>query len=382
MKPGEAMQKVLTGQYDSSIIEKMKKAGGVYVEKDMTFHLAESFGFCYGVDRAVDLAYATREKYPQARLFLTTEIIHNPRVNKNLLELGYQFLSGPYKGDVTIDDLTADDVVVIPAFGTDLQTLKKVSDKGCQIVETTCGSVLNIWRRVESYTKEGYTVVIHGKYYHEETQATSSRVMKSSTGKYLVVLNMEEADIVANYIRHGGDKEKFLQRFSKAVSSQFDPDKDLQRIGLANQTTMLGSESLCVADHLKQAVVDRYGEETLEEHFRSFETICSATDDRQTAVMKLEGKDLDLMIVVGGYNSSNTNQLCYITSQFTKTYHIENHEELGSEQIIRHKPHGQWETIVTEDWLPSGPVNIGITAGASTPDKVIGDVIEKILTFR
>ena len=376
------MQGVLAGQYHSPIIEKMKGTEGGYSEKNITFYLAESFGFCYGVDRAVDLAYATREKYPNKRLFLTTEIIHNPRVNKNLLKMGYQFLSGPYQGGVTIDELTADDVVVIPAFGTDLITLKKVMDKGCQIVDTTCGSVLNIWRRVDSYTKNNFAVVIHGKYYHEETQATSSRVLKSPHGKYLIVSNIEEAKIVADYIRHGGDKQGFLKHFFKAISPQLDPDEDLQKIGLANQTTMLGSESLQVADVLKQAIGEKHGKENLEKHFRNFETICSATDDRQNAVIDLESKNLDLMIVVGGFNSSNTNQLCYISSQFTKTYHIENDGALLSNQEIRHKPHGQWETVVIQEWLPQGEVKVGITAGASTPDKVVGDVVEKILSFR
>ncbi|OGQ29521.1 MAG: 4-hydroxy-3-methylbut-2-enyl diphosphate reductase [Deltaproteobacteria bacterium RIFCSPLOWO2_02_FULL_50_16] len=382
MKPGNAMQDILSRQYYSHIIARIKKGGNVYSKNGITFYLTDSFGFCYGVDRAVDLAYATREKYPNTRLFLTTEIIHNPRVNKNLLEMGYQFLTGPYKGHVTVDELTAEDVVVIPAFGTDLQTLKRVLDKGCQIVDTTCGSVLNIWRRVESYIKDHFTVVIHGKHYHEETQATSSRVLKNPHGKYIVVLNMKEADHVAHYICQGGDKETFLKKFEKATSPGFDPDHDLEKIGLANQTTMLGSESLSIADHLKKAMLKRYGNKTLSEHFLNFDTICSATDDRQNAVMALEGKKLNLMIVVGGYNSSNTNQLCYISSQFASTYHIENFEDILSSEAIRHKPHGQWETVVTNDWLPKGPVNIGVTAGASTPDKVVGDVVEKILSFR
>ena len=382
MKPGEAMQGVLSGQYHSSIIDQIKAANHVYTEKDITFYLAQSFGFCYGVDRAVDLAYATREKYPEKRLFLTTEIIHNPRVNQNLLDMGYQFLWGPYKGDLSIEDVTAEDVVVIPAFGTDMAMMRKVLQTGCQVIDTTCGSVLNVWRRVESYVKDRFTVIIHGKHYHEETQATSSRVMEFPHGKYLVILNMAEADIVAEYIQHGGDRQGFLQKFSRAVSPGFDPDRDLARIGLANQTTMLGSESLQIAEYLKQAVLDRYGKDSLTQHFRNFDTICSATDDRQNAMMDLKDKGLDLMIVVGGYNSSNTNQLCYISSQFTKAYHIEGKGEILSAGQIRHKPYGQWETVITEGWFPEGPVKIGITSGASTPNKVVGDVVEKILSFR
>jgi 4-hydroxy-3-methylbut-2-en-1-yl diphosphate reductase len=382
MKPGEEMQEVLSGQYFSPIIERIKASDNVFTDKEMTFYLAQSFGFCYGVDRAVDLAYATREKYPDKRLFLTTEIIHNPKVNQNLLDMGYKFLTGPYKGEVNVEEVMADDVVVIPAFGTDMEMMGKVLDKGCQVVDTTCGSVLNVWRRVEGYLKDDYTVIIHGKHYHEETQATSSRVMDSPHGKYLVVLNMEEADYVAQYIRDGGDRDAFLKKFTKATSPGFDPDRDLARIGLANQTTMLGSESLRIAEHLKQAMVEKHGEADHAQYFRNFDTICSATDDRQNAVLSLKDKGLNVMIVVGGFNSSNTNQLCYITSKFTQSYHIEGQDDILSASKIRHKLYGEWETTETESWLPEGPIKIGITSGASTPNKVVGDVVEKIISFR
>lgn len=371
----QAIQEDLIRDYHSEIVKKIIESGNVYTEKEVTFHLASSFGFCYGVDRAVDLAYETRERFPDKRIFLTAQIIHNPRVNHNLQEMGFYFLEN-------YDEVNREDVVVLPAFGATASQIQTLKEKGCVIVDTICGSVLNVWKRVENYAEERFTAVIHGKYYHEETQATSSRVLDYPGGRYLVVLNMEETEIVCDYIRHGGDKGIFLKKFQKQVSPGFDPDKDLIRIGVANQTTMLMSESLAIADKLKEALVDRYGETHVSEHFGNFDTICSATEDRQNAVVDLLKRKLDLMVVVGGYNSSNTNHLAEMASSCVTSYHIEDKDCILSAGTIRHKPIGRFETVETPNWLPPGPIDIGLTSGASTPNQVLGEVVEKILSFR
>lgn len=370
-----AIQESLVRDYHSDIVKKIVEGGNRYVRKGITFRLAASFGFCYGVDRAVDLAYETRERFPDKRIFLTAQIIHNPRVNRNLKEMGFYFLED-------YSEVTRDDVVVLPAFGATASQIDVLREKGCIIVDTICGSVLNVWKRVEGYAASGFASVIHGKYYHEETQATSSRVLGYPGGKSLVVLNMAEAEIVCDFIRHGGDKGPFLKKFEKQVSPDFDPDRDLVRIGVANQTTMLMSESLAIAERLRLALADRYGESHLNEHFRNFDTICSATEDRQNAILELKKDKLDLMIVVGGYNSSNTNHLAKMASSFVTTYHIEDADCILSASAIRHKPIGSFETVETEAWLPEGRVQVGITSGASTPNQVMGEVVEKILSFR
>jgi 4-hydroxy-3-methylbut-2-enyl diphosphate reductase len=280
------------------------------------------------------------------------------------------------------DALQRDDVVILPAFGATASQIETLKKKGCVLVDTICGSVLNVWKRVEGYAQEGFTAVIHGKYYHEETQATSSRVLGYPAGKYLVVLNMEETKIVCDYIRHGGEKEGFLKKFEKRVSPGFDPETDLAFVGVANQTTMLMSESLAIAEELKKALLDRYGAEAIGGHFRNFDTICSATEDRQNAIKELQDKGLDLMLVVGGFNSSNTNHLAKMASSFLRAYHIEDADGILNDLEIRHKPFGSFETVLATGWLPSGPVKIGITSGASTPNQVLGEVVEKILSFR
>ena len=365
----------LEQDYYSETIQKIIAAGNVYTEKGISFHLATSFGFCYGVDRAVELAYETKERFPDRRIFLTAQIIHNPRVNKKLQEMGVEFLTD-------YNHVAEKDVVILPAFGATATQIGKLKSKGCIIVDTICGSVLNVWKRVETYAQKGFTAVIHGKYYHEETQATSSRVSGYEGGRYLVVLNMEETQTVCDYIRHGGDKQAFLKKFSKQVSKDFDPERDLSRLGLANQTTMLMSESLAIAEALRKALLDRYGAEHIARHFRNFDTICSATEDRQNAIVEFKDKNLDLIMVVGGYNSSNTNHLAKMALSFTRAYHIEDADGLVSDKEIRHKPFGQFETIVTADWLPKGPIKIGLASGASTPNQVLGEVVEKILSFR
>lgn len=367
-------------EYKSSLIEDIKAAGYSKTFGRITVHLAREFGFCYGVDRAVELAYETRRYFPDKKIYLTTEIIHNPTVNQNLLNMGVKFLSGSYK-NAELSQVTKDDVVIVPAFGTTITELKTLHDIGCTLVDTICGSVVNVWKRVERYASEGYTSVIHGKYHHEETRATSSRVSIFPDSHYLVVLSDDEAGYVCDYIVNGGDKTEFLQKFASAASVGFDPDKHLSKIGVANQTTMLSSESLHIADMLKKALSHRYGEKGLTERYLAFDTICSATQERQDAITSMKDKKPDVILVVGGYNSSNTTHLQEIAMKYTASYHINGRDCLVSATTLRHQPFGAKSEIVTENWLPAGAISVGISAGASTPNSVMGGVLEKLIQF-
>jgi 4-hydroxy-3-methylbut-2-enyl diphosphate reductase len=318
-------------------------------------------------------------------VFLTGEIIHNPHVNDRLRDAGIRFLSDP---DEHWDALGSDDVVILPAFGVTVADMARLADQGCTLVDTTCGSVLNVWKNVVRYAQDGYTSIIHGKVRHEETRATASQALKYPLGRYLIVLDGDEAAMVCDYIRHGGDREAFLERFREAASPGFDPDRDLQRIGCANQTTMLMSESLEIGEMFRAAMTDRYGAATEAAHFRAFDTICSATQERQDAVVSLlDEHRLNLMLVVGGYNSSNTCNLARICADRVPTYHIADPDCLVSADEIRHRPVGAPSTTasretVTREWLPAeGNLVIGLTAGASTPNNIVGQVIERLDKF-
>lgn len=348
----------------------------------LTLLIARELGFCYGVDRAIDYAYEAHRKFPGRRLSITGEIIHNPRVNQRLREIGYQFLDGTYGSTLSIDDLGGGDVVLLPAFGVTTDLLERLKKTGCLLVDTTCGSVLNVWRRVEKYAQEGFTCLIHGKFHHEETQATASRALMYPGGRFLVVRDAEEAEQVAQFIEENGDPAAFLKRLGRAASPGFDPRRDLQRIGMANQTTMLSTDSLALAERFRRAMVARYGEEEGGRRFRSFDTICSATQDRQDAVRALLDQNLDLMLVVGGFNSSNTGHLTEICVERVPTFHIEEAGHLLDGRQIRHKPAGAKVSVVGEGWLPEGKAVIGLTAGASTPDREIGRVIARLLDLR
>jgi len=374
---GEIRESLIT-DYHSALVEKIKAAGNTLKVGRLTFRLAEEFGFCYGVDFALNLAYETRRKFPDRRIFLTNEIIHNPRVNLRLREMGIEFIDCSSPDPNKFSHITSDDVVLIPAFGAPVHEYKQLQDKGCLVVDTTCGSVVAVWKRVERYAREGFTAIIHGKYAHEETRATSSQASKYEGGKYLIVLNDEEAAYACAYIVSGGDRTTFLQTFERACSPGFDPDVDLQHVGLANQTTMLSGESLGIAEMFRKAIEARYGPEEAPNRFRHFDTICSATQDRQDAVNKLVREDVDIMIVIGGYNSSNTTHLCEISSLFKPTYHIDDADCIISAGRIRHKPVDRAAEVFTDNWLADGDVTLGFTAGASTPDRVVGEVIDRV----
>lgn len=374
---------VLKRDYYSDLVTYLREHDYRISAGDLTIHLAQEFGFCYGVDRAVDYAYQTRKKFPDRRIFLTGEIIHNPHVNNRLIEMGIQFLGGQYSNGTTLKDLKLEDVVILPAFGVSISEFRELKKQQCILVDTTCGSVLNVWKRVEFYARNGYTSIIHGKYSHEETIATSSQALKFPGGKYLVVRNMREALEVCDYILNGGDKAKFAAHFAKAVSPDFNPDRDLNKVGLANQTTMLSGESLAIADEFRKTMAKKYDPALQDDHFQTFDTICSATQDRQDAVeTMLRTLDLDLMIVIGGFNSSNTNHLAEIASKETPTFHIDDPACLLNAREIRHKIIANDEVIVTNNWLPERALNIGMTAGASTPNNKIGEAIERVAFFR
>jgi 4-hydroxy-3-methylbut-2-enyl diphosphate reductase len=367
----------LAESYHSALVAAIKDSEYRYASGRLTIHLAREFGFCYGVDRAVDYAYQARKRFPDRPVVLTGEIIHNPHVNHQLRAQGIRFLSDPGE---SIDALTPNDVVILPAFGVTMELLEELDHRGCTLVDTTCGSVLNVWKNVKRYAADGFTSVIHGKYWHEETRATASQASHEANGHYLVVLNRAEAEEACRYIRGGGDRAAFLARFEHAMSPGFDPDRDLQRIGCANQTTMLSSESLEIGEMFRAAMRDRYGEAEMAARFRAFDTICSATQDRQDAVAALlEGQPLDLMIVIGGYNSSNTCNLARICEPRLPTYHIAEADCLISAFEIRHKPVGGKEEAISAGWLPAGgEVVIGLTSGASTPDNLVGTVVRRL----
>jgi 4-hydroxy-3-methylbut-2-enyl diphosphate reductase len=386
-----AVAGALAEDYHSSLVETIKTNDYRYESGRLLVHLAREFGFCYGVDRAVDYAYQARTRFADRQVFLTGEIIHNPHVNDKLRAAGVRFLSDAHEDSAR---LGPEDVVILPAFGVTVGDLQRFQDQGCTLVDTTCGSVLNVWKNVTRYARDGYTAIIHGKYKHEETRATASQALKFPQGRYLVLLDRAEAQEVCDYVRDGGDREAFLARFAKAASAGFDPDLHLTRVGLANQTTMLMSESLEIAEMFRVAMTARYGAEALADHYRSFDTICSATQERQDAVIDLLNKEaLDLMVVVGGYNSSNTCNLARICADRVPTFHIAEPECLVSADRIRHRPvpgtgtpgvpaKGPVPEIESTAWLPpTGRLRVGLTAGASTPNSIIGTVVERLERF-
>lgn len=377
-----AIEGQLTADYASAVVEALRANGHTLVAGPFTFRLAREFGFCYGVDRAVDYAYEARAKFPERRIFLVGEIIHNPHVNDKLRAMGVTILGHDPDRSFDFSAIKADDVVILPAFGVTIRDFEQLRELGCVLVDTTCGSVLNVWKRVESYARDGFTAVIHGKHWHEETKATASQVNRHAGGRYLVVLDMAEAQPVLDFIRSGGsdaEADELAHRFQKATSPGFDFRTDLLRVGIANQTTMLSSESLGIAAAFGQALTDRYGAEHVAEHFRSFDTICSATQERQDAVEALLTEPLDIMLVVGGYNSSNTCHLAELAeSRGARTFHIEDAACVEVESgAIRYQPVGKKAEQRDEQWLRGVRV-IGITAGASTPNNKIGETLARV----
>ena len=372
----EEVANQLHSEYQSSLIQEIRENNYSLSRGDVTIRLAEAFGFCWGVERAVAMAYETRKHFPTEKIWITNEIIHNPSVNQRLREMQVGFISVE-AGQKEFSVVESGDVVILPAFGASVQEMQLLNDKGCKIVDTTCPWVSKVWNTVEKHKKVDCTSIIHGKYKHEETVATSS-----FAGKYLIVLNLQEAEYVADYILNGGNREEFVAKFSKACSQGFNPDTDLEKVGIANQTTMLKGETEQIGKLFERTMMKKYGPTNLNHHFQSFNTICDATQERQDAMLELVEEKLDLMVVIGGFNSSNTAHLQEIAvEREIPSYHIDSVERILSENSVEHRQL-DGNIKISEKWLPDGKIVVGITSGASTPDKVVEDIIEKIFELK
>jgi 4-hydroxy-3-methylbut-2-en-1-yl diphosphate reductase len=397
------IEPMIQAEYHSGIVDRIREGGNQVAfgegERRLTIRLANAFGFCYGVDRAVDYAYETRYKFPDRRILLVGEIIHNPHVNQRLQDMGIEFLypdaEGENQGEFDFNVVGPEDVVILPAFGVTRGDFERLRAIGCVLVDTTCGSVLNVWKRVEQYARDGFTSLIHGKHYHEETRATASQTEKHPGGMFVIVRHMEEARLLMDYIERtpgAMSRDALMEHFREKATAGFDPDLHLARIGVANQTTMLAGESLAIAVEVGRSLERRYGAEPdfdLSRHFRSFDTICSATQERQDAIVDMMGDPQgppDIMVVIGGYNSSNTNHLAVLCAEHTLTYHIADAVCIDPDRAsIRFKPNGSpfdAPEVESVEWLPDGPLTIGLTAGASTPNNKIGEAIELLLRTR
>lgn len=350
------------------------------------FKIARHFGFCYGVENAVEIAYRALEENPNKRIFLLSEIIHNPHVNENLRHNGVQFLSDTEGNPLLpFDVLVPEDVVIVPAFGTTLEVEKELNARGVTLssYNTTCPFVEKVWKRSQEIGKQDYTVVVHGKRYHEETRATFSHAQAEAP--VVVVRDLSEAKELAKVIRGEADVDFFFEKFEDRYTEGFHPDTHLKRIGVVNQTTMLATETQAIADLLRQAIIARYGEENITDHFADTkDTLCYATKENQDATLALIAEGGDVAVVVGGYNSSNTSHLVELCEDRLPTYFVRDAEEMLSPKQIRHLSLKTKQVQITEDWLPTqhpngNPIDIVLTAGASCPDILLDEVLRKIV---
>ncbi|KAI8111868.1 hypothetical protein M9435_004366 [Picochlorum sp. BPE23] len=384
----ELMEDHGVGYSTSGLVAQMKEQGNEWKQGDVTVLLAEAYGYCWGVERAVQMAYEARKAYPGKRLHITNEIIHNPKVNQRLKEMDVEFIETTDGGTVGAKDFSnvkEGDVVILPAFGASVQEMRLLNDKKVQIVDTTCPWVSKVWNAVDNQARKGHTSIIHGKWAHEETVATAS-----FAGTYLIVKDMKEAQYVCDFIMEGGDTAEFMAKFKNAMSAGFDPDVDLNRIGMANQTTMLKGETEAIGKLLESTMMKKFGPANLNEHFMIMDTICDATQERQDAVYELtahqdpaDDQRLDMMIVVGGFNSSNTSHLQEIGEMKNiPSFWVDSGARIDVEKnTITHKlAHG--ELVETQCWLPEKPITIGVTSGASTPDRAIEDVLDKVFKIK
>lgn len=352
----------------------------------LKIYLARHFGFCYGVENAIDIAFRTVEENRGKRIFLLSEMIHNPQVNADLKRSGVTFLQDNYGRQlIPFETLTDEDIVLIPAFGTTLAIEKKLRDIGIQVEQynTTCPFVEKVWNRSEAIAKKDYTIIIHGKPTHEETRATFSHAAFNAPS--VVVKDMQQTHVLASYILGEKPAEQFYSEFKNQYSDGFDVTTDLQRIGVVNQTTMLASDTQAIADYLRGVVIKKYNltDEQVKEHFADTrDTLCYATNDNQTAVAGMLETPADLAIVVGGYNSSNTSHLVELCEEKLPTYFVSSEEKLLSATTILHYNFHTHEELVTENYLPAAkPVSVLITSGASCPDAVVEGVIRKLNSF-
>lgn len=350
----------------------------------VVFYIARHFGFCYGVENAIEISYKALAENPDKRIFLLSEMIHNPEVNKDLINRGVKFLTET-SGKQIIDwsELKPEDIVIIPAFGTTLEIKNKLSSIGIDPLKynTTCPFVEKVWNRAETLGKSGYTIIVHGKYKHEETRATFSH--SEENAPTMIVRDIEETKILAEYILGNISKEEFSNFFKNRFSKSFDPEKHLDKIGVVNQTTMLATETQTIADYLKQTMIQKYGTEKIKDHFSDTrDTLCYATHDNQNATYGLLEQDADIAIVVGGYNSSNTSHIVELCEEKLPTYFISSAEKIIGRNSISHYNYHRHESLITNNWLPEKtPVKIILTSGASCPDSIVDDVLQKILSY-
>jgi 4-hydroxy-3-methylbut-2-enyl diphosphate reductase len=378
----EKVQAEVQRHYESSIVEKIRANDGSITVGNTTLKLARQFGFCYGVERAIDLAYASRKVFEENTIYLIGEIIHNQEVNRQLDEMN--IISLPWKEmNEQYDQLTEDDVVIVPAFGAPTSYIEKIESQGAAIVDTTCGDVMKVWRRVRNYAKEGFTSIIHGKAGHEETRATASRALgDAKNGHYIIILTLDDTDFLCDYLNGRVSSEELMQRFGNAVSPGFDPEIHLQKVGVANQTTMLKSETEEIQRRVCRAVQERDGNTA---NFQFFDTICGATQERQDALFEMLKGHMDTLLVVGGYNSSNTSHLVEIGQEELPTFFIKNSDCLNSLEQIIHFDLEQKQEITTEhtNLLDlDKTITVGVTAGASCPNNLIESTIKRVFALR
>ncbi len=369
--------------YTSPLVETMRAADNCIELANVRLYLAKAFGFCDGVRRAIEIAYAACRMFPERRLWLIGEIIHNPEVNRRLDAMGLRHLPWDFNAPAYAD-LGSDDVVIMPAFGVPTALRRRLDASGATLVDSTCGNVVKVWQRVKTYAKAGITSVIHGKPRHEETQATAAQSQgEDGLGHYIIINKESDARLLAEYICGRVSEGDFAAHFAGCTSAGFTPAVHLQRIGIANQTTMLKSETARIQELLRAAVTERDGDDAA---FHAFDTICNATQDRQNALFELLEKPLDAMFIIGGYNSSNTTHLAQIAARKVRTYFVKSADCLISTGCIR-----CWDferRQETEQPLPLGAADltrtahIGITAGASCPDNVIEEVLRRLAELR
>ncbi len=366
--------------YRDEMVEGLRQSGHLQVGR-LTMLMPRSFGFCWGVDRALAMVESARRQFPGRKMWLLSSLIHNPRVNADMRERGIGFLKGPNAVEGAYQQLSEVDVVIIPAFSAEVEDVEYLKERGVSIVDTTCPWVIKPHKRTLRYLKEGFTTVIHGTVGHDETRATCSLVNHEG-GRFLVVHDLGEANSLAEFLRGGMNAEELRAILHpKAASADFDFDRDLRKIGIINQTTMLASESRAIGDLVKAALIDRDGEDGIAETFRDFDTICRATQDNQDAANTVVQEQPDLFLVVGGYDSSNTRNLARVGDHFdVPSYHIESPDCIGPQLSYRERQSG--EILQQENWLPNeGPVRVAFTAGASTPDTILGQVIQRLVAF-
>jgi len=372
--------------YRSPLIEELRNTGGRMQRGRVTVRTARTFGFCWGVDRAVAMVRDALRDYPDRRIWLLDQIIHNPQVNADFKAMGVRFVRGPFAdapdGDEAADDsaqIGADDVVVIPAFSATVEDTEQLKSRGCTILDTTCPWVVRPHLRTIKYVEDGFTTVIHGLVHHEETRASCS-LIASRGGQYLVVADRAETERLCAVIRGELDGQEYRAGLAKGTcSADFDPSRHLERIGTINQTTMLAAETRAIEAQIRAAVAERDSEAAAKESFRELNTICRATQENQDSVVALaESGELDLLVVVGGFDSSNTRNLTRVGGDCFPSFHVLGPDAIEGD-VIRHRCSSTGETLSTRNWLPDGEISVGFTAGASTPDTLLGDVVEAVL---